>query len=163
MTRRTVQRARDDLPFRERLPVKDRAGTVLDHRYTEAVWMGIAGDISQHGLIDHSKRLYQCGGRWFKFFYRKGHLISLPKSVWEEVKDVAALLEVIDHDMNDAWTISRDDFALHLEEYDEGIGKRVGVSPQFWVRNPGPVRPTGEWEPIKGPDEPPSDMQGTLF
>jgi hypothetical protein len=150
-----VDRAAEKASFYSRLPIDQRAGTRIDHRSTVKIFTTIDGRRELHGLLDQRQRFYQCGGDFADFTYWKLRIISLPKDVWEEIADYCRRIECIDHEDNRCYSIHPEVLASNLEEYDAGIGPRVGAAIGLWESIPGPARPPSGWQPIE-PQQPPS-------
>lgn len=104
-----------------------RAGTVLDHRFTEAVKADGLREHQTHGLIDRRQRVYQCGGEARNFVYQKLGLVTLAGPVWEQVIASVEWLEWIDHELNQCWRITLERASRLMECYEDGIGWRVGI------------------------------------
>jgi hypothetical protein len=110
-----------------RQEIRERAGTRLDHRFTEPVYgSGRRGRI-QHGTLDRRQRVYQCGGELKNFVFWKARLVSFDLSVWQVIQDAAEWIEVIDHERNECYRVSIGLARLHGRVYDAGLGPRWGV------------------------------------
>ena len=117
-----------------RLPSGDRAGTRLDHAYTEKIFGRAKKSRSLHGLLDTRQRVYQSGGEARNFIYRRKKLVSMEISVWEQVKDKADLIEFIDHDSNTCFSVPRQQALQYGYSYNAGLGDRWGIPLHLFKR-----------------------------
>lgn len=118
-----------DLKATPELPVAERAGTPLDHRWCSDIFIGK----KQHGVYDQRFRVYQTGGQLSRFVYWKKKLVSLDARVWRQIIDKADWIEIIDHERNECWRISSGRARAHAVIYDAGIGERIGVPLEHWT------------------------------
>lgn len=136
-TDETLEKPRVELPYVgpgvEREEVTFRAGTRLDHRWTHRI-EGTArrGRHPVLGLYDESQRVFQTGGEFSAFIYWKLHLVTLPMETWMRIRGIADWIEIIDHEKNECWRISKTKFLKHAVSYNAGIGERVGVGMDHW-------------------------------
>lgn len=115
-----------------RPPVEGRAGTPLDHKHTKEVkGRGKRGSLV-HGLYDRSQRVYQTGGEITKFVFWTRGLVTMAKEPWDQIRDRAEWVEIIDHEKNECWRIRTNKARAHLVSYSAGIGPRVGVPIKYW-------------------------------
>lgn len=114
-------------PGVERHEIQQRAGTILDHRWTHRVESKGRKGIRQHGLYDERQRVYQTGGELSNFVYWKKHLVSIAEEAWRQVFQKVDWLEIIDHERNECWRISMQKAIKYAVKYDAGIGPRVGI------------------------------------
>lgn len=111
-----------DRPHREH-----RAGTHLDHRFTQPIY-GTAHTQRQHGLYDSRQRVFQCGGEYANFVYQKLQLLTLDIAVYQQARDLGAeWYEWVDHSLNQCWRISRTVADAYGQTYANKIGQRWGV------------------------------------
>ncbi len=119
---------------RERSTIPERAGTRLDHRFTEAVYGTGRRGRTQHGSYDRRQRVYQCGGELSNFIYWRERLVSFDLEVWRAVWDRADRLEVIDHERNECYALDVEAAITAGRMYDAGLGPRFGVPLDLWTR-----------------------------
>ena len=130
-----------------RLPVEERAGTVLDwraHNCIEVMGPTYRGGPEQvHGVLDRRQRVYQSGGELRNFLFWKEGLMSLAFGVWVQIQDQAEWIELIDHELNHCYRIRVAVAADKGHAYEAGIGLRWGVPRELWARSgaPEPERP----------------------
>lgn len=120
-----TEAAAPDLPKLSR-PVSERAGTVLDHRFTTEVLVDRDGKKVKCGLIDSSKSLYQLGGEINNLVLWKDKLVGFGIEEWDAIKGLE-WIEVIDSTKNECW---HTDMATAIKlgrTYDAGAGPRYGV------------------------------------
>jgi hypothetical protein len=119
----------DEVPMvRPKPPTAARAGTHLDHRWTQKIYVGN----QLHGLLDASQRIYQGGGSVDKFIYWKERLVTIDARVWVQIKDKTDFIEMVDHNGNQAWRIATGKAKKHLQTYSAGIGRRIGIPMDCW-------------------------------
>lgn len=104
--------------------IENRAGTVLDHRFTEPV-KNYTGKV--HGTVDRRQRIYQTGGEIDNFVYWSRRLVSIDMGVFKKIIPVVDWLEFIDHKKNECWRVALSVALNTGEEYNAGIGSRWGV------------------------------------
>lgn len=133
-------------PGVEREEVVHRAGTVLDHRWVHKIeGRARRGKHEVLGLFDESQRVFQTGGEFSQFIYWKLKLVTLPMGTWEKVRSIAEWIEIIDHEKNECWRISKNKFMKHAVRYNAGIGERIGARMEHWtvITASGTVRQQG--------------------
>lgn len=118
-----------------RLPVAQRAGTQLDHEHTKNIMAPGPKRLVPvvHGVLDESQGVYQSGGELDNFVFWRLRLMTIAQPVWEQIKDVAKTIEIIDHPRNKCYSISTKEFAEHMVAYNAGIGPRVGAPLELWT------------------------------
>lgn len=114
----------------ERLPYQQRAGTHLDHRFVRKFW----DRGKDAGSLDESQRVYQHGGEFNDFVLWKRHAITIPRLVWDDVKNSSDQLEMVDNVKNEVYIIDTPDAQIYGFCYtDPKIGPRFGVDLWFWL------------------------------
>ena len=136
-TDETTEKARVELPYVgpgvEREEITHRAGTVLNHKWTHKVeGKARRGKHAVLGLYDESQRVFQTGGEFSAFIYWKLKLVTLPWETWVRIRGIADWIEIVDHEKNECWRISKTKFMKHAVGYNAGIGERVGVAMNNW-------------------------------
>lgn len=111
----------------ERKAIKERAGTALDHRFTVPIYSSSTGTRKQHGTVDNSQHLYQCGGELGNFVFWKKRAVTLAADVWRQIEPAVNRLEFIDHDKNVCYWIDADIARAEGYLYNAGIGDRWGI------------------------------------
>jgi hypothetical protein len=120
-------------PGVEREEIPERAGTALNHRWVHRVeGKARRGKHEVLGLFDESQRLFQTGGEFSQFIYWKLKLVTLPIGTWERIRNIADWIEIVDHEKNECWRISKGKFLKHAVRYNAGIGERIGASMRVW-------------------------------
>jgi hypothetical protein len=120
-------------PGVDREEIEFRAGTKLDHRWTHKVeGQARRGKHQVLGLFDESQRVFQTGGEFSQFIYWKLKLVTLPIGTWQRIRGIADWIEIIDHEKNECWRISKGKFMTHAVTYNAGIGQRIGVVMHHW-------------------------------
>jgi hypothetical protein len=119
-----------------RPPRHARAGTVLDHRFTQEILAPLprSGRIARAGYVDTRHRVYQGGGELKNFLFRQRKLISLQAEVWHLVRTHPDVdwIELIDNPKNRCFRISLEDAINNGVWYDAGIGPRWGIPFDRW-------------------------------
>lgn len=120
-------------PGVEREEITFRAGTRLDHRWTHRIEGRNYRRQVLLGLFDESQRVFQTGGEMTNFIYWKLNLVSLSLEAWRRISGPADWIEIIDHERNECWRISKAKFMKHAITYNAGIGERIGVHRELWT------------------------------
>jgi hypothetical protein len=120
-------RERYMLPGEIRPPIGERAGTVLDHRFTDPIKGSARRGVTQHGSLDRRQRLYQGGGELKNFVYWKHKSVTIAQDVWEQIRGNADWIEMLDHQKNEVYRIDMDSAIRLGRTYDAGIGPRWEV------------------------------------
>lgn len=119
---------------------RQRAGTPLTSDTSKKVNVSFRDDrkgMTQHGTVDLVNRMYQIGGQFSDFHFRKRDLITMPLAVWEQLERYAPYLNFIewyDREENAAYLCSYDDALAFGEVYSAGIGRRYGVPFTYFVK-----------------------------
>lgn len=127
-----------------RLPTAQRAGTRIDHAPGNAVEIYAHGPkrlaLASVGWIDRRQRVYQSGGEYEGFWFRKLNALSFQGEVWEQLTttwcDAIDVVELVDNPANRVYRVP---FAVAIAEgewYDAGIGQRWGVPLELWDVEP---------------------------
>lgn len=113
------------MPNRKRSPRQERAGTLLDHRFTEPIY---DERHRRQGTIDHRQQVYQQGGEAKDFVFWNLRLLTMPLSVWNQIRETdVEWIEMIDHQRNECWRVELLTMILHGVPYERGDGPRYGV------------------------------------
>ena len=103
-----------------------RAGTVMGPT-AKPIYGQAKKSLSQHGLLDEEKGVYQCGGELSGFVYWRQRVVSLSMVVWEQLVNLDLTLEFIDHDKNECWRVTSDIAKKYGKGYEAGLGPRFGI------------------------------------
>lgn len=108
-------------------PVDQRAGTLLDHRFTRLVTGERDGKKISFGTLDSRQRIYQHGGDLSKLVYWKLRVAAFGPEEWRVIKVDADFIELIDHNTNKCYRITVEDAKTKGYVYEGKVGRRWGV------------------------------------
>jgi hypothetical protein len=126
---------------RTRLPVEERAGSVLCRQRSTTKVEGAYGKI--HGLVAFvdgtTSRIYQGGGEAANFVRWSMKAVTIDGCVWKEIADrpwdpPILLIEMIDNPSNRAWILPMAAARRGAQWYrDAKIGVRIALACDLWT------------------------------